>query len=202
MTFKQRVHNEIIAGAAFYKEVFVDYEYLIFSDGFSNKPYYIIRAEEDNYPHLTGVNALVPAQVFYIKCLDGSLLESDFDFSSKNRSEKEVKGSVRRKINVLPLLSDFFKGDLQAEEDFVKGKVHCSLATADNQLTMGFVDNAALRPKTLLKNNELNSQNTVNVALVLRKSRDADKFDTVIQGDVAAFCKSFPGLYACNDIET
>jgi len=109
MTFKQRVHNEIIAGAASYKAAFIDYEYLIYSSGFANKPYYIVRAEEDNYPHLTGVNALIPAQAFYDKCLDGSLSESDFDFSGKNRSEKEVRGSVRRKINILPLLPNFFQ---------------------------------------------------------------------------------------------
>jgi len=41
VTFKQRVHKELIAGAAIYKAVFVDYEYLVFSKEFNNKPYYI-----------------------------------------------------------------------------------------------------------------------------------------------------------------
>ena len=39
--------------AAIYKKVFVDYDYLIYSENFKNKPYYIISAAEDNYPHLT-----------------------------------------------------------------------------------------------------------------------------------------------------
>ena len=101
MTFKQRVHSEIIKGAAVYKSVFADFDYLIFSENFKNKPYYIIGAAEDNYSHLTGVNSLLPAKVFYGKCLDGSLSESDFDFSSKNRSEKEVIGSVRKQSDIL-----------------------------------------------------------------------------------------------------
>ena len=83
---------------------------------------------------------------------------------------------------------------MQAEEDFIKGKVYCSLATADNQLTVGFVDDATLRPKTLLKNNELDAQKAVSVTLVLRRTRGAEKFDTVIQGDIATFRESFPDL--------
>ena len=155
MTFKQHVHSEIIKGAEIYKKVFADYDYLIYSENFKNKPYYIISAAEDNYPHLTGVNSLLSAQVFYDKCLDGSLSESDFDFSHKNRSEKEVIGSVRRKIQILPLLDTVFQMKLQAEEDFVKGKINCSLATTDNTITIGFTDAVLLRPKTLLKTMKL-----------------------------------------------
>ena len=194
MTFKQRVHNEIIKGAASYKEVFVEYDYLVYSDSFVNKPYYIISAAADNYPHLTGVNPLIPARIFFCKCLDGSLHESDFNFYSKNRSEKEVKGSVRRKIKILPLLPYMLESSLLAEEDFVKGKAYCSLATADSRLTMGFVDDTILRPKTLLKNNELDSSKSVNVTLVLRRIRGAERFDAIVQGDLEGFCTAFPDV--------
>jgi hypothetical protein len=81
---------------------------------------------------------------------------------------------------------------LQAEEDFAKGKISCSLATADNMFTIGFADTAMLRPKTLLKNNELDPNKAVEITLVLRRNRGSEKFDTVIQGDVTEFCKSFP----------
>ena len=187
MTFKERVRSEIIKGAAIYKRMFADFDYLIYSENIKNKPYYIISAAEDNFPHLTGVNSLLSAQDFYDKCLDGSLSESDFDFSGKNRSEKEVIGSVRRKIQILPLLDTVLQMKLQAEEDFVKGKISCSLATANNAITIGFADAALLRPKTLLKSNELNPNEAVDVTLVLRRNRGAEKFDTVIQGDTADF---------------
>ena len=195
MTFKQRVHAEIVKGAAIYKKVFVDYDYLIYSENFKNKPYYIISAAEDNYPHLTGVNSLLSAQVFFNKCLDMSLSEADFDFSSKNRSEKEVIGSVRRKIQILPLLDVIFQKKLQAEEDFIKGKISCSLATADNAITIGFADTALLRPKTLLKNNELTLSRAVDVMLILRRSKGLVKFDTIVQGNVEEFNKSFPDIF-------
>ena len=195
MTFKERVHTEIIKGAAIYKAVFIDYEYLVYSKDFKNKPYYIISAEEDNYPHLTGVNILLSAQCFYNSCLSGALKHTDFDFASKYRTEKEVVGSVRRKIQVLPLLPSFFVNNLQAEEDFSKGSVHCSLATADRSLTIGFIDVDVLRPKTLLKKNELNSKNAIDITHILKRNRGADQFDAVIQGDIKEFISLYPDVY-------
>jgi len=172
MEFKTRVRNSIIAGASIYKEVFVNYDYLVYSSGFTNKTYYIISAAEDNYPHLTGVNPLMSAQEFYNKCLNCTLREEDFNFSSSYSNEKEVKGSVRRKILMLPTLDTLFARNLQAEEEFSKGNVFCSLGTTDNALTIGFISsNATLRPKTLLKNNELNPSKAVDVAFILRRTR-------------------------------
>jgi len=136
-----------------------------------------------------------------MKIVSHLLCVSDFDFISKHRSEKEVIGSVRRKIQILPLLATIFQMQLQAEEDFVKGKISCSLATADNMFTIGFADTAKLRLKTLLKNNELNSDKAVNVTLVLRRDRGADKFDTIIQGDVREFIESFPEVLVCGFLD-
>jgi hypothetical protein len=199
MTFKNRVHNALINGALVYKSVFVDYDYLIYSKDFKNKPYYIISANEDNYPHLTGVTYFMTAQSFYTACINGTLQETDFDFSIKSRTEKEVIGSVRRKIQVLPLVAGFFSGSLHAEEDFSKGSVFCSLATADNQMTIGFVDSAVLRPKTLLKKNELDAANVVDVTLILRRNRITDVFDTVMQGDSESFRAIYPELLPTPD---
>ena len=176
MTFKQRVLNEIVKTAFEYKAVFIDYDYLIFSKDSKKKPYYITSASADNYPHLTGE-------------------ESDFDFASKNRNERDVKGSVRQKIKMLPFLSTLFHMKLQAEENFIKGKIHCSLATSDNALTIGFTDTELLRPKTLLQSNELNHNKVVEITLVLRRKRGSDKFDTLVQGNAEEFCKSFPDLF-------
>ena len=193
MTFKARVHREIIAGAAIYKKVFIDYDYLIHSKYFNNKPYYIIRADKSNYAHLTGVNSLISAQDFFDACLDGALREDAFDFSSKRKSEKEVMGSVRRKIQILPSLAMIFENKLYAEENFTKGKITCSLATADNTLTIGFAESNILRPKTLLKSNELDCKRAVEVTLVLRRERGTHLFDTVIQRDAGGFvlCDSY-----------
>ena len=186
-SFKQRVRNELIAGANIYKSTFIDYEYLIYGDGFKAQQYYIIGAYENNYQHLTGVGSDLTADIFFQKCLDGTLQEADFGFIRKDQCEKSVKGSVRRKIKLLPSLSTIFSNDLQAEESFTKNNIRCSLATADNRMTIGFIYTNKAIPKTLLAGNELNPKNIVDVSVVLRRNRNADKFDEIIKGDANNF---------------
>lgn len=59
--FKERVRLTIINMAKLYKEKYVDYEYLICSQAFSERAYYIIDAKEDNFQHLTGVHTSLSA---------------------------------------------------------------------------------------------------------------------------------------------
>lgn len=117
-SFKERVRLEIIKAAKKYKEIYVDYEYLICSEAFSKRSYYIVDAEKDNFQHLTGVHSQISAQSFFDKCIDGSLSEDDFDFIKKGQDEKSVKGTVRRKIKALPDMMGLFRAGLLAEEDF------------------------------------------------------------------------------------
>lgn len=153
-SFKERVRLEMIKAAQKYKEIYVDYEYLICSEAFVEKNYYIVGAEKDNFRHLTGVHSLISAQSFFDKCIDGSLSEDDFDFIKKGQDEKSVKGTVRRKIKVLPDMMELFRDGLLAEEDFKKNQVFCTFATADGNCTLGFVDSGKARPKSLIKGNE------------------------------------------------
>jgi len=192
MDFKQRVHNSIIAGATIFKSVFLDFEYLVYSPKFNKNKYYIISANEDNYQHLTGVHSLISAQNFFIECYNGTIKESDFDFIKGNKSEKSIKGSVREKIMAISQLSTLFSSKLQAEENFSKGKVHCFLATTDNQITVGFVNAKNALPQTLLRRNQLDHTKFVDISLVLRRNRGSDKFDTILQGDIEPFCLLFP----------
>ncbi len=127
-SFKERIRQEAIKEAKRYKEIYVDYEYLICSEAFAKRKYYIINAEKDNFQHLTGVHSKISAQAFFDKCVDGSLSEQDFDFAKKGQDEKSVKGTVRRKIRALPEMMDLFREGLQAEEGFKKNKVVCSFA--------------------------------------------------------------------------
>ena len=54
-SFKERIRQEIIKEAKRYKEIYVDYEYLICSEAFVKRNYYIVNAEKDNFQHLTGI---------------------------------------------------------------------------------------------------------------------------------------------------
>lgn len=72
-SFKERVRLEMIKAAKEYKEMYVDYEYLICSEAFKQKNYYIVDAEKDNFQYLTGVHSQISAQRFFDKCVQGTL---------------------------------------------------------------------------------------------------------------------------------
>ena len=168
ISFKERVKNEAVANATLYKRYLIDYEYLVCSKAFSNG-YKVIKADGNNYLHLIGVNTSLTADEFWNKCIQGTLVEDDFDFAKPGQDEKSVKGSVRQKMQVLSSIVNMFDGALMAEENFHKNKVDCAFATSDNSCTLGFAVSG--RPKTLMKSNEL-SDKAMSVDLIFRKPRD------------------------------
>lgn len=184
VSFKERVKNIVINESKNFKEIFIDYEYLVCSSAFVMKDYYIIYAKEDNYQHLTGVNSLISAQDFFDKCYNGTLEETDFDFRKRGQSEKAVKGSVRRKIEVLPsIVKLFYNKDIKVEEAFVKNRIICGFATTDEECTLGFTSTVKSRPMTLLKGNELDINKMQDVSLLLRKEVGKEKFNELIIGN-------------------
>lgn len=180
-SFKKRVCLEIIQAAKKYKETYLDYEYLICSESFTNRKYYIVDAQKDNFQHLTGVHSRLSPQIFFDKCYQGTLSEEDFDFVKKGQNEKFTKGTVRRKIKVLPDMMELFKPGMLAEENFRKNKVFCSFATADGRCTLGFSESKKARPKTLIQGNALDNPQIVE--LILRKKAGIEFFDEIIIGD-------------------
>lgn len=185
ISFTTRVRDVIADNAIAYSKYFMEYDYLIYSKDFKNNRYYIISAEKDNYKHLTGVQTELSGNEFFDKCLSGSLTEEDFSFLKKNQSEKEVKGSVRRKISVLPLMKDLFNGSVKIEEDFEKNRIRCSFAAGSADCTLGFVitgDKA--RPKTLLKGDEIAKDKACTIGCVLRRKRSSNYFNELLFGDL------------------
>lgn len=184
--FKERVKNIAIEESKNYQQVYVDNSYLIFSTTFSEKDYYILSAEKDNYLHLIGVNTNLKADVFFDKCSLGTLEEDDFDFEKPHQDIRTVKGSVRRKINCLPNIKYLFdSNDLVFDENFKKNKVVCALAASDGEVTLGFTHGKKSRPKTLLKGNEL--KNPVKVDLIFSKKKSEDKFTKLVYGEISTF---------------
>ena len=80
---------------------------------------------------------MINPKEFIIKCCDGTLQECEFDFIKKGQNEKSVKGTVKRKINVLPDMMVLFDKAPMVEE-FQKNNVVCSFAAADGSFTLGF----------------------------------------------------------------
>ena len=186
-SFKNRVVECAINCAVIYKENFVEYDYLVCSEAFDGSYYQEIKAEADNYLHLIGVNTNLSSKEFFQKCINKKLEESDFDFKKQNQSEKSVKGSVRQKIKALPKMLKMFEKELLAEKNFKKNSISCLFATADADFTIGLVETG--RPKSLMRNNQLNKNRQRPVELVMRKKRGEQFYTERIVGDIAAFDK-------------
>lgn len=182
-SFKERVKETVIQNAYLYKKYFVDYEYLLCSEAFVKNEYYVVSAYEDNYLHLTGLHTSLSAAIFFEKCYNGDLQESDFDFYKSGQNESEVKGSVRRKINSLPFIMDIFKVGTFVEEDFAKNRIRCSLAAGNSSVTLGFVVKGKAKPMTLLKGNELDTVKAKKLDLVLRRKSGESCFTEIVSGD-------------------
>lgn len=174
-SFKERVRTVLISSAKEYKDNFANKLYIIFAEDFKFNKYYTVLAKEDNFLHLTGVITNLSPQDFYNKCISGNLLESDFDIGNKQR-----KGSIRRKINVLnDAMNMFVAGKkIVMEEKFVKNKVVCSFATSDNTCTLGFILENNAKPKTLLKGNEL--KNMIDVEWIVELDKYSDKINRIV----------------------
>lgn len=181
-SFKERVKETVIDNAKSYKWYYVNYEYLLCSKAFTQNEYYIVSAYEDNYLHLTGLHTSLSAGDFFDKCYTGTLDESDFDFLKEGQNEKEVKGSVRRKINSLSAMMNMFSSSTMIEEDFEKNRIRCSFATESSDVTLGFVVVGKAKPMTLLKGNELDSSKAKRLELVLRRRKGEDKFSELLVG--------------------
>lgn len=183
ISFRERVKKVAIQEARKYKEVYIDYEHLIFASCFEKK-YYIITGTELNYLHLIGVHTSLSKETFFDRCLSGKLDIDDFDFDDDG---KDVKGTVRRKIKVLPNMNNLmFQPHLYVKEKFIKNRVVCSLGTSDNICTVGFIKTgkkiyAKAFPKSLMKGNEL--KDAEEVELLLRRKKGKDKFDKLLIGN-------------------
>ena len=183
ISFAERVKETAIREAVNYKNTYVDYEYLVLFED-SIQEYYIISGTEKNYLHLLGVSTLLKPGEFYLKCLNGELSETDFDFVDSKGND--IRGTVRRKIKVLGNMNRLFQQEvLYVQESFVKNRVVCTLGTSDNECTVGFIKsssrkNAKAFPKTLMKGNELG--NAKSVKLLLRRKRGKEKFDEIVIG--------------------
>lgn len=189
-TFKERVKETIIRAAENYKNYFVEYDYLLCSEAFMKNKYYIIKGEKSNFKHLTGVLLVSnTAEKFYDKSLDGTLEETDFEIV-KDVNDKFTKGTIRRKISVIEDAVKIFEKTTFVEEDFEKNNIKCSIATEDSCSTIGFTSTGSVvRPKTLLKGDQLDKNKAKCVELVLRRKRNEKYFNEIVIGDKNAIDK-------------
>lgn len=184
VSFKTRVKNMLIESAKHYNDYYLKYSYLLCSNAFHDNDFYIIQANETNFLHLTGVHTILSPKEFFQKCYKATLDESDFDFVKEGKSEKEVIGSVRRKINALPHIFDLMQETTLVEENFKKNTISCSFGAGSTYCTLGFSISKTVKPKSLLKGMELDYARSEKLILVLRGAQGAGRFDSLIVGTI------------------
>ena len=113
---------------------------------------------------------------FFDKCINGTLVTSDFIIGDKN--------AVHSKMKAMEHWGTLLHSPLMAEEDFPKNKKWnnaCSLCASNGIAAIGYVKTATglNLPKTLLHKAKLTKVVTVN--FVLRRNRGDSQFDVVVQ---------------------
>lgn len=134
--------------------------------------------------HLVGVNTALSADAFFRKCLNGTLLESDFDFMKKGVGSNALKGAVRDKVKVLPDMVNMFDGkSIKVQPDFYKNSIVCAFATSDTACTLGFSESG--HPMSLLKGYKLSADKECEIDLILRREKGSNKsFEEIVFGDM------------------
>ncbi len=178
----------LTTSARIYYDYFVSFDYMIVSKTFSRHPYYVIKSNENNFLHLTGLSSVYNPQTFFIKCYKGLIAPEDFSLF-KNDSYNYCKQKLSVIQNIRFLLSD---PALLVQESFNKGLVSCSFAAENNVLTLGFIkDGEYSYPMTLQKGCFLDPDLAGPITLLLRRQRKEKKFDDLVIGDIATLSKYY-----------
>ena len=194
-SFKLRVRNAATQYAIVYNTVYVCQSYLLLSDAFQKKPFYVIEAEASNYLHLLGVSTCLSPNHFYNKCLDNTLSESDFEISFRNLDSKASKGVIRNKILALQNMFSLFQSSCLVEEDFNKNVIRCSFASTNSLCTLGFIATPKARPMTLLRGDELDHHKAKPLTVVLSKKRNELLYSNLVFGNIASVKKAETIIY-------
>lgn len=178
--FKTKVKDCAISNAPHFKDNFIESEYAIFSNILPHdKKYCIVKGNSGNYLHLVGVNTSMPAEVFFRKCLNKTLADSDFDFEKRGVGSKALKGAVRDKIKVLNNMVNLFDGkEIMIQPDFKKNQIDCAIGSTDGECTLGFASSG--HPKSLLKGNLLSADKSSAVDLILKRVSGEILFSQIV----------------------
>ena len=150
-SFKENVRQQLLVAAQEYFTL-LNKIVIIESNDFTYQKRYLIRFNKSNFLHLTGVISNLNAGDFFSKCYDSSITIDDFDYD-----EVKNKTNIKNKLRCLITISSMFNKELLAQEQFVKNRVICKLATSDDSFTIGFTGGAHyVYPKTVLNKNRLN----------------------------------------------
>lgn len=155
-SFKQNVRQQLLVAAQEYFAL-LNKTITIESNDFEFQKKYIIKFNKSNFLHLTGVISSLKAADFFDKCYDSSIAIDEFDYN-----EIKNKTNIKNKLRCLATISSLFDKELFAQEQFVKNRVICKIATSDGSCTIGFSGGIrCVYPKTVLNKNRLDENKPI-----------------------------------------
>lgn len=165
-SFKENVLDSILVGARSYQAL-LGVDFIVKSDRFVERHEYILRFNEDNFLHLTGVLTSLSAREFYRKAIDRTLSLTDFDCEST----VALKGTVRCKARNIRNIGTLLDRAVSVTEKFSSGRVYCLFAASDGSCTLGFVGGRILNPNTLLNKSKIGPNDSITAFTVEKRSR-------------------------------
>lgn len=168
-SFKKFVREQLLVAAQQYYSL-ISNVIIIKSSAFKYQNKYVIAFDKNNFLHLTGVVSKLKPADFFEKCINASIKFDDFDYDNvKNKT------NIKNKLRCLVTISTMFDKELFVQEQFVKNRVICKVATSDGSFTIGFSGGAYyVYPKTVLNKNRLDESKPIIVAtpLVIQKFKN------------------------------
>ncbi len=154
--FKKRIKSQlIIASRAYFK--LINKVIILKSENFINKKMYYLAFDKTNFLHLTGVITSLSPKIFFEKCFKGIIESDDFSYN-KFRN----KGTIKSKMKNIIFIDKLFDNTVYVQEDFVKNRISCKLATSNKKYTLGFTGGKwRLYPNTLLDNDHLDKNRLI-----------------------------------------
>jgi hypothetical protein len=184
-SFYERIKDEVIEASVAYESNYVLVDYLVVYGKDDKYSHVKIQAEKDNFLHLTGIMTNLKPNIFLEKCFTGTLIVSDINIPSTKIEEKSYKGTLRRKINVLKDFTNGIDSSYVIQENFVKNRVVCTIASTNLNLTIGFINTGnCLRPKSLISGDELDFTKKQNIFSILKKNRENLLYENIVFGDI------------------
>lgn len=165
-SFKENVLDSILVGAKSYQAL-LGIDFKVKSPSFIERQEYLLRFNEDNFLHLTGVLTSLTAKEFFHKAIDGTLSLDDFDCEST----VALKGTVRCKARNIRDIGTLLDRAVAVAEKLSSGRVYCLFAASDGSCTLGFVGGRILNPNTLLNKSKIDPNSSITDFVVEKHRR-------------------------------
>ena len=204
---KSRVAQTAIEYVTPFKELFIDREFLIYSEAFdSDQPYEHMTADPFNFAHLLGMHSRrYSNRALYDMAVAGTLSEDDFHFAHGFLREGEAKSFAKRKMRVFPYFETLLQPGVKVQKDFQKGSINGRFLLFTDHVAMCFSSDDARHPNSLLEpRGALNLDRARPVELIISRPKGSETYDRIEFGEPSVLRKYAEYLPAAlsNEIRT